>query len=247
MSAAPNAHDIAAAKSTLRRFRPYTAGAPLVRVGGDGDGGYLLPDDFEGILAAFSPGVEETVSFDLDIAARGIASFLLDGSVDGLPVSHPLLSFEKAFLGPRTKRHHTSLGDWVGRSAPDQGDLLLQIDIEGAEYAALGATPDAVMQRFRMIAIEFHQFHGMFDAHWRAMVMPALDKLDRYFVPVHVHPNNHAPLMERAGIVFPRIFEVTFLRRDRLYSDAVPSLPHALDRPNVPDRPDYVMPPFWDV
>lgn len=239
--------DLAAAKAVLRRFRPVTATAPLVRLGGDADGGYLLPDDFAGIVAAFSPGVDDKVSFDLDVVARGIPSFLMDASVDGLPVSHPLLRFEGAFLGARTGRGTVSLEDWVRREAPEQGDLLLQMDIEGAEFAVLASAPEAVLRRFRMIVIEFHQFHEVFDSRWRARVMPVLEKLERHFVPVHLHHNNHAALWEAQGMTFPRVFEVTYLRRDRGFEDREPVLPHPLDQPNVPEMPDVAVPAFWDV
>ncbi len=239
--------DLAAAKALLRRFRPVTAAAPLVRLGGDADGGYLVPDDFDGLVAGFSPGVDDKVSFDLDLAARGIPSFLMDGSVEGLPVSHPLLRFESAWLGAKTGRDTVSLEDWVQQKVPEQGGLRLQMDIEGAEYAALAATPDAMLRRFRMIVIEFHQFHEVFDRRWRARVMPALEKLERHFVPVHLHHNNHAVLWEAQGMTFPRVFEVTYLRRDRGFEDRVPVLPHPLDQPNVPEMPDVAVPAFWDV
>jgi hypothetical protein len=41
----------------LERLYPVEGGHPLIRVGPDGDGGYLLPDDLSGIVACFSPGV----------------------------------------------------------------------------------------------------------------------------------------------------------------------------------------------
>jgi len=37
----------------LKRLHPYDADKPLIRVGGDGDGGYLIPDDLEGIKYCF--------------------------------------------------------------------------------------------------------------------------------------------------------------------------------------------------
>ena len=41
----------------VRVFAPYTTEHKLVRVGGDNDGGYLIPDDLEGIAADFPPAV----------------------------------------------------------------------------------------------------------------------------------------------------------------------------------------------
>jgi hypothetical protein len=41
----------------MRSLAPIDTGIPLDRVGGDGDGGYLIPRDTEGVVALFSPGV----------------------------------------------------------------------------------------------------------------------------------------------------------------------------------------------
>jgi hypothetical protein len=37
---------------------------PLIRLGADGDGGYLVPDDLEDVAACFSPGVDDRASFE---------------------------------------------------------------------------------------------------------------------------------------------------------------------------------------
>lgn len=243
-----SAQDLEAGKAFLRQFRPCASPVPLVRLGGANDGGYLLPDDFEGITASFSPGVAGVADFDLDVAARGIPCFLIDASVDAPPVEHPLISFDKKFLGRETAGNEISLDDWVSASAPGAGDLLLQIDIEGAEYETLGAASDKTLKRFRMIVIEFHFFEHVFEEDWRDKVRPAMNKLAKHFAPVHLHPNNHAPLLVQQGLRFPRVFEVTYLRRDRLCEDGIaPQIPHPLDGPNLPGLPDYVLPPFWDI
>jgi hypothetical protein len=50
---------------------------------------------------------------------------------------------------------HVTLATWVKGTEADQrdGDLLLQMDIEGNEYASILATPDEVLTRFRIIAM----------------------------------------------------------------------------------------------
>jgi hypothetical protein len=37
----------------------------LLRIGGDSDGGYLVPDDLENISSCFSPGVSDIFNFEL--------------------------------------------------------------------------------------------------------------------------------------------------------------------------------------
>ena len=78
---------------------PKTTNSPLLRIGDEFDGGYLLPDDLDGIDACFSPGVEQTATFELEMAKRGIKSFMADYSVDGPPFENEFFTFEKKFIG----------------------------------------------------------------------------------------------------------------------------------------------------
>jgi hypothetical protein len=85
--------------SFLSSLKPVETNHELIRVGGDGDGGYLIPNDLTGIDACFSPGVAATSDFENDLAARGVRCFLADFSVDGPPVDNPLFDFEKKYIG----------------------------------------------------------------------------------------------------------------------------------------------------
>ena len=57
------------------RIRP--SGHDLIRVGPSGDGGYLLPDDLDGLKYCLSPGVAACSDFEEDIASRGMQVFWL--------------------------------------------------------------------------------------------------------------------------------------------------------------------------
>lgn len=57
--------------SLLESLKPIQTNHELIRVGGDGDGGHLIPNDLMGIDACFSPGVATTSDFENDLAARG--------------------------------------------------------------------------------------------------------------------------------------------------------------------------------
>jgi len=49
---------------TIRMIQPVAVGYDLIRIGGEGDGGYLIPDDLEGVKYCFSPGVDQTADFE---------------------------------------------------------------------------------------------------------------------------------------------------------------------------------------
>jgi hypothetical protein len=83
----------------LKALRPLDPGIELVRIGPERDGGYLVPDDLDGIRHAFSPGVSTESGFEAELAARGMRVFLADYSVDGPAASHPLFTFDKRFVG----------------------------------------------------------------------------------------------------------------------------------------------------
>lgn len=71
---------------------------PLRRVGPARDGGYLLPDDLEGIVACISPGVDVETGFDLEIAELGIPVFMADASVEGPAIEHANFHFQPMFI-----------------------------------------------------------------------------------------------------------------------------------------------------
>lgn len=230
----------------LRALTPYTTDKPLIRVGGNGDGGYLIPDDLEGISACFSPGVSDEIGFDLKIAEMGIPGFLADASVEAPPGLPESAVFDPLFLGPRTEGAFISLDDWVARYAPEATNLLLQMDIEGAEYEVLAAASDETLGRFRIALIEFHKIYHLLRADKSPIIEAALEKMSKHFVVAHIHANNAQPPVEAAGFVLPPVFEVTFLRRDRVSKmTETTDFPHPLDAPNAPGLPDFPMPAIW--
>lgn len=235
----------AAVQALMRRFRPMRTEHPLIRCGGPGDGGYLVPDDLGGLAALFSPGVAETADFEASFAARGLRCFLADHSVAAPPIASPLFSFERKNLGPRTNEVDMTLDEWVARCAP-AGDLGLQMDIEGAEFAVLLATAPATLRRFRFIVVELHGLQEIWRPGPLAVVNQLADRLLADFDVVHLHPNNCLPPRGRGELLVPPVLEATLLRKDRSQSRTpVETLPHPADRTNVPGLPDYALPPCW--
>jgi len=226
----------------LSRLRPQAT--PLIRVGSrDADGGYLLPDDLEGISAMISPGVSDECSFDLDIAERGIPVFMADASVDGPPERHKLFNFSKKFLDTFSSPSTVTLNDFC-KQAPE-GDLLLQMDIESAEYRVLSSASEELVNRFRIMAIEFHWLDSLFTPFGLREIGAVFDRLLRTHNVVHIHPNNCRPPVGHAAVQIPCIMEFTFLRKDRTLGGGQVQLPHPLDRDNVQDLPGYPLPDCW--
>jgi hypothetical protein len=223
---------------TLNLLRPKGVKNDLLRVGGHSDGGYLVPDDFVGIAALFSPGVAETADFEAFFLNKGIPCHLLDASVEGPPFRHDLLTFDKRFLGPTTTGKFVSLRDWV-MSQPSDGDLILQMDIEGAEWEVLACLDDALLNRFRIIVVELHGLASRLEKQNSFHSnRAAISNLTRNHVPVHFHANNCCGAKRIFGRNVPEVAEITLVRRGQPYVKRGPAhLPHHLDRLNVPGAP----------
>ena len=223
--------------------KPVETEHALIRLGGDGDGGYLVPDDLAGIDACFSPGVDLVANFEAALIERGMQTFQIDGSVAQSPLDHERNQFERKDLGIVTRDNVITLDDWVNDKAPGTSELILQMDIEGAEWLALAQVSEAVLKRFRVIVLELHFLDYAFDNLGSMVIAPVLERLSVYFDIVHLHANNMIEALGPTGAELAPIMEMTLLRKDRSsVRKPVSSLPHPLDQDNVPDRPSVVVP-----
>ncbi|MDZ7317271.1 MAG: FkbM family methyltransferase [candidate division KSB1 bacterium] len=230
----------------IRSLWPLRGGKELIRLGPSGDGGYLVPDDLEGIVACYSPGVSTVSGFEWECAERGMQVFLADASVDKPAVDHPRFHFTKKFIGAFDEGEFTTLSRWVDAAAlPPQTDFLLQMDIEGYEYETLLSTPIDLMQRFRIIVIEFHWLDQLWNRPFFRIASRAVHKLLLTHACVHIHPNNCRPTLSHLGLEIPEYAEFTFYRRDRITDTGFANrFPHPLDCDNTDDLP-VPLPKCW--
>jgi hypothetical protein len=231
------------------KLKPIQTQHELMRVGGDQDGGYLIPDDVEGISACFSPGVEHTSTFELDLLdSFGINSHLADFSVDGPPGYLIPLSFTKKFLGPINNNAFMTMDTWVKNTPEFESgeDFLLQMDIEFGEYSTILATSDEVLQRFRIIVMEIHDIDKWGHPAFFQIVESFFDKLLQYFNVVHIHPNNYGVVRNVNGVDLPETLEFTFLAKNRCnVLGNITSFPDELDKPCCPGKDELVLPDIW--
>jgi hypothetical protein len=226
----------------ITKLTPWDCGIDLIRVGGETDGGYVLPDDLEGIAVCFSPGVSDSVQFEEDLERKYlIGSHLADYSVDGPPPnSYTPKSFLKKFVGTYNSDSIITMSDWINEATKDsdQGDYLLQMDIEGDEYQTIIATPRDVLEKFRIIVLEIHGFENWADPAFFRHVSSFFDKILMSFTIVHIHANNCCGQSNLSGVIFPNVFEVSLIRNDRiLKKNPIGKIDTSLDRINVPKNP----------
>lgn len=238
-------------RALLRKYWPVDAGYSLRRIGGLHDGGYLVPDCLEGLTVCLSPGVDRTAEFERELAGLGIGSHLIDKSVAGPPDGFAPLSFTKKFLGPVTRGEADviSMQDWlteIGETGRE--DLLLQMDIEGAEYASLLATPPDILSRFRVIILELHNLNALGNRAFLQVFSDFTDMLLKDHVIVHAHPNNVRPPVQVGKVTIHPYLEITLLRQDLVVEGTGSyrhDLPHPLDSTCVPGRADVTLAADW--
>lgn len=234
-------------RDLVQTLRPRSCAAPLIRLGSAGDGGYLIPDDLEGIEYCFSPGVNRNSDFENALANRHIRSFMADYSVAQLPLQRPEFVFDRKFIGARNNEVFMTLGAWKDRYLPGYaGELLLQMDIDGAEYEVILNASSELLASFRIIVVELHALDRLFDPFAHQIMKVCFEKLLSDFYVVHAHPNNCGGATVYNGIEVPLVMEVTLYNRRR--SNPGPyrqDFPHALDADNCPERRSVTLSGWW--
>jgi len=233
-------------RSLIREIRPKIFAGGLIRFGGDCDGGYLVPDDLKGINAIFSPGVGASSRFELELSAGEIPIYQVDATVDE-PANGPTnVYFERKNLACINSYDSIRLETWVTKYQPSSSELLLQMDIEGAEYSVILDTPISILNKFRIVLIEFHALDNLFNKHLFDLYRQVFQKLLETHVVVHIHPNNNDGMIALDGLEVPRLLEFSFLRKDRFIEGSkFIGFPHPADRTNNPQKKDIQPPRVW--
>jgi len=231
----------------LRLLEPRKASDyAKIRVGTNGDGGYVQLDDLKGISRAFSIGVADNDDWDLAMAKAGVPVEQFDHSIERAPSKHPLLHFHRKMISVDAAAETATLPDLVAEhSKVIAPDLILKMDIENSEWDVLDHTPEAVLAKFAQIVCEFHNLSYLTDLTFRARAQRVFGKLHRLFAVVHVHGNNCCSFVDVCNIALPDLLEVTFASRARYsFVESDETFPTPLDAPNCPNVPSMVLGTF---
>jgi hypothetical protein len=216
-----------------------------VRIGNPlGDGGYVLANRLRPGQKVYSYGIEDDVSFDLDLAHRELCLFMYDHTIDQLPSMHANFRFYRQGIGAKDEPDYSlyRLESHIRNNGHTDHDMILKMDIEGAEWDVLDKMEPALLERFEQVIIEAHGCENLGDSGFRARFVRIFSKLVKYFHLIHVHANNHLPIFDVLGLQIPSLLELTFLRKG--LGEATPwrtFIPCELDSPNRPGTDDYVL------
>jgi hypothetical protein len=239
--------DQASLRRTLSLLTPCAVvGASKVRIGGKNDGGYVMIDDLQGVRFCYSFGVGFDVSWDADMADRGATIFQYDHTVERPCQQHASFHFCRLAIaatdGSTMRTIQTLLEE---NEHASETDMILKIDIEGAEWDVFDQASAHTLSHFKQIVCEFHGLTGVRDPRWCERAERVLLRLASTHAPVHVHANNFGAFNILLGVPIPDVLEVTYARRSSYsFKSSEQCFPTELDRPNCPDVPDIYLGTF---
>lgn len=242
--------------SNIHRFlssiKVRDCGLTKVRIGGDGDGGYVLYDELcQRSPLVYSVGIGNNVDFEMDWVSKypDTKFKMMDPFLKQLPVDNKRFSLQRYGLGSKWK----PLKDVVK-------DSTLKMDIEWDEWGAISVFPEKELRAFSQLAIEFHIVHvepirelspyfyqfystvfesvneDLFGQYYEVMEI-----LNNWFYIFHIHANNSLPPVNVDSYMFPPLLEISFIRKDLAGKNYMTKekFPIAgLDKPNKTNRPD---------
>lgn len=226
-------------------------GKNFVRVGRHNDGGYIMVDNFTAGGVAYSFGISNDVSWDSDMAARGYEIFMYDPTIDALPAQNSKFHFFREGIAGLEIRERSlnTLENFVRRNGHfDNDNMILKMDVEGAEWSFLSTVSSELLSRFDQMVFEFHFMVEEKDQSVMNATLACISKINRTHSLVHLHANNNvACLMLDDKILIPNVLELTYVKTANyeLVDDENICLPASIDEPNAKNIPDIPL-GFWN-
>ena len=188
----PPKDPIVVRKALLKELRTVTLkNCTLRRYGNEHDGGYLMCSNLsEGIESAYSYGIASEDTWGCAVSRQFKTPIhQYDCFTDTRPTCEGgQFIFHDECVGPKQATVEGNPFDTIASQIDRNGDtgkrVLLKMDIEGAEWESLIATPDDVLDRIVQLPMELH---GTDDPKFVELVR----RLKQKFYLVNLHYNNN--------------------------------------------------------
>jgi hypothetical protein len=234
------AHARAAGETLRDELRTVKlANCRLKRYGGPDDGGYLMCENLmKGVQAAYSYGIGREDEWGCQVSRElRVRVHQYDCFTPARPSCEGgRFVFHEECVSARQEAVDSRRFDTIAAQIARNGDsgkrLLVKLDVEGAEWESLLATPDEVLDRIDQMPMELHGTHS-------PRFVDLIRRLKTRFHLVNLHFNNNACT---ANDPLPsRVFQVLWVNKrigviDPHAPSPAPSSP--LNAPDAPPRPD---------
>jgi len=186
----------------------------LKRFGDKGDGSYVLPKNIVTPKThLISGGIADNNEFEIELAKKGVTGIQVDNSITRAPKEHKNLIFKFATLGDKDGTNEISLGNLIS-NAPTNKNLIVKLDIEGAEIAALQNLSKKSLKRIDCLVLELHNLSSLVQNY---RVLKSLIKLKNSGLSsIYLQANNGILDYIISGVLIPDNVEVTFVRKEKV-------------------------------
>jgi len=186
----------------------------LLLVGSQYDGGYFLPLHFRQTDILVSAGIGSNTDFEREVASHVARGFLFDASISQ-PTDLPKnLKFYQKFIGSSDTDNTLGLKEVIQST---KGQILLKLDIEGAEYEALNSVGEEELIRCPIIVCEFHNLKTFLQDD--GQIVTLFQRILKTHHIIWTGTNNYAHFYFLNGKRYPNVIECVFLRKDWCKND----------------------------
>ena len=218
----------------LTLFECVEIDQPTQRIGGTGDGSYVIAGTEFNDWLLISAGISNNNEFELQLADMGAKGLQFDGSIPYPPKLHERLAFFQTYVGKRfgflALPEMTNMALAFMNTSPKA--KILKLDIEGSEWELLA---NENLTDYDQIIIEIH---GLFEV-MRVngdQKLQVLVNLVNDFYTIYVNGNNCCGFTNIGGYPIPNVAEFSLVNKKR-YSRTNFTLLHPKPIINIPGRP----------
>ena len=185
-------------------------GLNKIRIGKNGDGGYILLEDLKQIRIAYSFGIGDEISFEKYLAEKNIDIFMYDHTIKKLPFQHSKFHWQKIGLKGNISKENMfkTLPELIGENGHSkEQNMILKIDIENYEWEVFQSLPIKFLKQFKYIVGEFH----FLSSSKKYNYFNILEKLLSTHQIFHLHCNNCGKIIKLAESEICNLLEISFL------------------------------------
>lgn len=232
---------------TLSLLHPYGVACGKVRTGGPHDGGYVMANDFRGNRIGYSIGVGPQVDWDVEMAGRGMHIYQYDHTVESVPAEHPNFHYFKLGIGPDLSDPELVTLERMleNNDHLSEENMLLKVDVEGAEWDVFDSMSSNLLQKFDQIVVEYHGLEFLDRESFRSRANRVFKTINHTHRVIHIHGNNYASFSMIHNIPVPEVLEISYARKGRFdFFESEDIFPTHLDEPCRSDVPDLYLGEF---
>jgi hypothetical protein len=226
-------------EAILAELQPVTLkNCAFKRFGSANDGGYLMCDNLIAPLdAAYSYGVGTNDDWGCEVSRRyHVPVYEYDCFDPARPTCKGgTFVFHNECVGNETGYRGSHFFDTLQNQIRKNDDIgrrvIIKMDIEGAEWDSLLATPDELLASISQIAMEMHGFDD-------PKILEVIRKLKRNFYLVNLHFNNWS-CTRKAAPLPAWAYQVLWVNKRIGLLDPAAPVPAPMSSLNAPDSPTW--------